>query len=86
MLKLHYRGPRQKHGDQSFRNDAAINQVKEDGIWDQGDSRRGDKRWSDSGYLSILKIKPINYIDTLQVECQIKGKLRNDFKHLGPSN
>ena len=45
------------------------NQVKEDGIWDQGDSRRGDKWWSDYGYLSILKIKPIYYADPLKVEC-----------------
>ena len=55
MLELHHRGPRQRSRE-IIKKDMAINQVAEDGPWDQGDSWRGDKMWSYSGYSSTLKI------------------------------
>lgn len=55
MLELHHRGPRQRSRE-IIKKDMAINQVAEDGTWDQGDSWRGDKMWSYSGYSSTLKI------------------------------
>ena len=67
-----------------------INQVKEDCIQNQGDSRRGDKMWSEFWIFRYFEDKTIaskslfeEYSDALKVGYELKRQIKDDFKGLG---